>query len=147
MPRTGNYPPLTDGYAARSHLSLLQALVDSMQSDGSKYWTAGTGFGMLPVAAKKSVTCCSHFVTVPSAKSLRHSATGNTFWAANCCLKSANGTCGYCCFCRTWSASSLLLVRYSLPSAQALINCSRAARFLAWKSAVVAQPDMMAASG
>ena len=28
---------------------------------------AGTGLAMLPATAKKSVTCCSHFVTVPSA--------------------------------------------------------------------------------
>ncbi len=34
---------------------------------GSKYVAAGTGLAMLPATAKKSVTCCSHFVAVPSA--------------------------------------------------------------------------------
>src|SRR5262245_6764466 len=75
---------------------------------------------MLPVQTEKSVTCCSHFVTVPSLKSFRHSAAGNTFCVANCSLKSGKGTCGYCFCCNTSSASSVLAVRYSLPSAQAL---------------------------
>src|SRR5690606_11881669 len=73
---------------------LAHAFTVSRYRLGSKYCEAGTALGMLAKSTKKSVTCCSHWVTVPSLYILAHSCEVNIFCAWYCSLMSDSGTRG-----------------------------------------------------
>ena len=67
--RTGAHDDVIEAVLGGGH-----ALTRLVNKPGSKYCLAGTAFWMLAFCTKKSVTCCSQWVTVPSAYLARHSA-------------------------------------------------------------------------
>src|SRR5690349_3366664 len=115
--RTGADDDVVEAFAGRR----CHAFTRAVNSVGSKYCCAFSALEMLAVWTKKSVTCCSHWVTVPSPYLTRHSAVEWYLEALNCSLNSASGTSLYCVFCNCSAAASGLEMICSLAGSQPAI--------------------------